>query len=134
MNPAVQAQWMADLRSGDYPQGAGYLTQDNPGPDGGELDCCLGVLCKQAVRAGIVTRVYDPMRKTTGYAATDNTDGADADDATLPRAVMRWAGLDAANPLVGNPAGRPGEVTSLAALNDERTPFASIAVLIGRYL
>ena len=52
MNRDIKQQWITDLTSGQYRQGTGYLTQEY---DGGEVvDCCLGVLCRQAVRAGVV--------------------------------------------------------------------------------
>ena len=55
MNPQIKAQWVADLRSGQYEQGNGYLNAD------GKL-CCLGVLCEQAVKAGVpITAVLGIM-------------------------------------------------------------------------
>jgi hypothetical protein len=49
MDVVIKAQWVADLRSGEFEQSTGKLES----PDG---FCCLGVLCHQAAEAGIVER------------------------------------------------------------------------------
>jgi hypothetical protein len=120
MNPAIKAQWLRDLRSGEYPQGKGRLRKD------GKF-CCLGVLCEQAVKAGIVILV--DLDGTWGYRAVG--DGNDFALGTLPEAVQDWAGLSS-NP--GVPIGILGWTSSLATLNDgvrtEQRNFREIADLI----
>jgi hypothetical protein len=46
MDPAAKAKWVADLRSGSYTQGTGYLCQlGDFGLDKAKREyCCLGVL------------------------------------------------------------------------------------------
>jgi hypothetical protein len=125
MNPEIKAQWLADLRSGEYRQSTGALASI----DGGY--CCLGVLCEQAVKAGIV------RKNSTGfcgfcYSPVNNPDDSDA--ATLPAAVMAWAGLDENNPAtnqnITDADGIEHEEASLAELNDLGRAFAEIADII----
>jgi hypothetical protein len=46
--PEVKAEWLKELRSGNYAQGSGYLRLSN-----GEF-CCLGILCEIAVKQGVI--------------------------------------------------------------------------------
>lgn len=85
MDPEVKAEWVAALRSGEYQQATGKLT------DGGGY-CCLGVLCELAAARGVVTIEVHPGYKTY--------DGASH---TLPTAAHTWAGLRDANPTVPVP-------------------------------
>jgi hypothetical protein len=118
MNPEIKARWVADLRSGNFTQGTSRLTRDTD-PDDVERDCCLGVLCKQAVTAGIVTRV-------DGYYVS-TASPADKATAILPVAVMAWAGVDGTDPTVTVDG---GAVRTLSEINDGGTPFDAIADLI----
>jgi hypothetical protein len=120
MNPEIKAQWIADLRSGEFEQGQSYLNAD------GKL-CCLGVLCEQAVRAGVLESESDG--KVVLY---------DGKDSVLSETVREWAGLPEENS-TDNP-GNPNvtvadEEVSLAELNDGengwgRHTFGQIADLI----
>jgi hypothetical protein len=121
MNPEIKAQWIADLRSGEFVQGTGYLNAD------GKL-CCLGVLCEQAVKAGVVES--DMSGEGTVYY--------DGKDNILPDQVREWAGLPGAN-THDNPNNPDVTVhdtaVSLAELNDgengwEGHTFGQIADLI----
>lgn len=124
MNPEIKARWIADLRSGEFEQGRGYLNAD------GKL-CCLGVLCEQAVRAGII-------ESSEGYGIIRY----DGKEDTLPETVREWAGLPAMN-IHDNPNNPDVQVdggyVSLAELNDgengnERHTFGQIAGLIEEQL
>lgn len=84
MNPEVKTLWTAGLRSGEFEQGTDVLTKDGK-------DCCLGVLCKLGIRAGIKVEVF------TGEGGTVIYDG---EDSYLPQSIMDWAGLDDSNPEV----------------------------------
>lgn len=124
MNPEIKAQWVADLRSGEFEQGTELLNME------GKF-CCLGVLCDQAVKAGVIRQ-----SERYGRVTYDGT------DTILPTSVRKWAGLpdgnthdDANNPevIVDNHA------IGLAELNDgadgyERHTFAEIADLIEEQL
>lgn len=81
MNPEVKSLWTAGLRSGEFEQGYGQLTKDGK-------DCCLGVLCKLGIRAGIQMEVF------TGEGGTVIYDG---EDSYLPQKIMEWAGLGNGN-------------------------------------
>ena len=67
LNP-VAKKWVAALRSGKIQQTRKQLGNKNGGR------CCLGVLCDLAVEDGVIQDYY----KYSG---------------SLPRKVMRWAGL-----------------------------------------
>lgn len=132
MVPEIKAQWLADLRSGEYKKGKGYLKHRNAL---GQIEyCCLGVLCEQAAKAGIIS------------AAIESVDGYfyfGSDQFILPYAVMEWAGLEMANPGLWQVQG-PAYVgpLTLSMANDhsgrgdeepERS-FSEIADLIEQYL
>lgn len=123
----IKARWTAALRSGEWEQGHGSLNEH------GKL-CCLGVLCEEAVKDGVITADSVIRREFyTSYAgATD----------VLPRQVREWAGLPGAdgehnpnNPVVTV----DGKVVSLAELNDgengwEPHTFEQIADIIDAQL
>lgn len=121
MNPEIKAQWVAALRSEEFPQGKGALQAE------GKF-CCLGVLCHLAAVAGIVTAVlYDGIIRY-GDAAEHREHHADS--GTLPDSVRRWAKIESGNPIL-----IPGNAFGAAAvLNDGGMPFAQIADLIERSL
>ena len=117
MNPEIRAKWAAALRSGEFPQGDGYLHYE-------DTFCCLGVLCELAVKAGALP--------------PPEPDPADADiwlygnnNGLLPEAVQQWAGLSKMSPTVFvTVESEPGEPQAweLAHLNDqEGWTFAQIA-------
>lgn len=84
MNPEIKALWTAGLRSDEFTKGEEYLTRDGK-------DCCLGVLCKLAIRAGVEVEVFTGSDGIVYY---------DHASTTLPQSVMDWAGLDDSNPTV----------------------------------
>ena len=84
MNPEIKKQWVADLRSGKFPQTDGYLRY-------GDAFCCLGVLCDQAAKAGVVS---EERAADDDYYYYSNVVGE------LPDAVKEWAGLDSTTPAV----------------------------------
>lgn len=65
--------WAQALEGGEYQQGDGQLTRST---DDGEVDCCLGVACKEAVKRGII----------------QHFDGQDG-DLQMYKAVQKWLGL-----------------------------------------
>ncbi len=113
MNPAIKAEWVAALRSGEYPQGRHWL--ENKGKY-----CCLGVLCDLAVKKGDLQRFEDGWRIT--YAAEHG-----ASEKTLPVAIYGIEGI-----LPGFMAG--DHYFSLAAVNDIGFTFDQIADLIEYFL
>lgn len=112
MNPEIKAEWVADLRSGEYKQGRGHLRN----ADG--TFCCLGVLCDGARRHGLGD--WDD----NGYF--NSKDLSEGNEALLPKFVADWAGLDTDNPDLG--------LYNATGLNDTGSSFAKIADLIDEYL
>lgn len=122
MNEQIKAQWVAALRSGDYPQRGGRLRRD-------DSFCCLGVLCDLAEKAGAAGRTDVDNMSSTYWTGQ----GADANAAELPTGVAAWAGLTgvhATNPLVC----LRGAYAQLSELNDGGTPFATLATVIEEQL
>jgi hypothetical protein len=105
MNPEIRAQWIAALRSGEYKQARGMLTERT---EDGDKHCCLGVLCQLAVEAGVVgeAKVTPSTPWQLSYEGSTSL---------LPRSVAEWAGLDA---VVGAIVVVDGERVSLPQLND----------------
>lgn len=83
MNPKIKAQWLIDLRSGEYKQGYGELKAVKAGE---AFHCCLGVLCEQAAKAGIVIE-EDGAFRAPGKGEYLH------DSALLPPAVSTWSGV-----------------------------------------
>lgn len=112
MNPEIKAQWLEDLRSGNFRKGRGVLHRVRDASDGTKIHefCCLGVLCEQAVAAGVVERHGSP---DNGGAYSY---GADSDATYLPREVREWAGIDTHSPVVMTGEYRGDHV---ATLNDD---------------
>ena len=124
MNPVIKAQWISGLRSGEYVQGKGALSRD------GRL-CCLGVLCEQAVKAGVISKLA--VNNSVYYG--DSQEGS-----VLPDSVREWAGMPDTGIYSNNPHVTldDGGNASLAELNDgerygEHT-FRQIADLIDAQL
>lgn len=123
LDPAVKADWVSALRSGEYSQAHGALQK------GGGF-CCLGVLCEVAVKAGIpleIGRACD--------CGDDDCDGVSVtyndSDAYPPEVVQDWAGMNQLDPYVID---KEGDRRTLSALNDGGSTFAEIADLIEEQL
>lgn len=117
MKRAIRRAWAERLRSGQHEQGKGYLTQIQGGK---EFDCCLGVLTKMAIEAGVKVHVEPPEgdRHWVKYGY---------ESGTLPFIVREWAGIKDANPMVQTEGA--GHAT-LSNQNDAGAPFDKIAGLI----
>lgn len=134
MKPEIKQEWLEELRSGNLKQGNGRLTYRNP-DDGSELDCCLGVLCKIAVKHGITSVVVRPFedQETIAYGTLD-------DVAILPENVAQWASITRSGDLHTvfenehyDPDASSGigkEISSLTEMNDAGYTFAEIADVI----
>ncbi|MCA1840151.1 MAG: hypothetical protein LC723_07460 [Actinobacteria bacterium] len=107
MDQTIKAEWLAALRSGEYPKAVGRLRRLEPGPAKHPVGfCCLGVLCDLAARAGIGE--WDRIRFESEGSEPKTTDLADV--------VQEWAGLSSADPEIMFEDER-GEVR-LSVLND----------------
>lgn len=120
MKQEIKTQWITALRSGQYKQAHGMLGfKDETGT---VENCCLGVLCNLAVKAGVIEA---PEMEDADYGTLYYDDQAEV----LPNSVMEWAELgEQYNPLVPVPNGVDNLVPvphsvgnptiSLAELND----------------
>lgn len=123
MVPEVRDEWISDLRSGEIPQGDGALRK-------GDNRCCLGVLCDQAVRKGVIPPPTISHGETYEYAG---------ESGLLPPKVAEWAGLDGEDVRINFDGGydrsHEGRVgTYLSSANDFGWSFAEIADEIERQL
>lgn len=95
MKAEVKDQWVKDLRSGEFIQGEHVLDRIR---DGQREFCCLGVLCQQAVKAGVIP-APELHGKEYAYLDTDyDGSGRASGEAfnqtcSLPRKVAEWAGV-----------------------------------------
>lgn len=138
MDTQIKGTWRGDLLSGDYLQGTEALCRVMP--HGGSEYCCLGVLCEQAVRAGIVERVNGDdhgQPGLIGYRAVGTDDAPEF--LTLPDVVFQWARLPDADPTVTlyDPDSiedeEENEEVTLAEVNDDhRWTFGEITGLLGQ--
>lgn len=94
MDPAIKAEWVKRLRSGDYEQGKRHLNANG-------RYCCLGVLCEIAVEAGIVTKFESGNEIAV---ITSNNETAVIYDrkfsGILPPRVVEWSGLESSDPIL----------------------------------
>lgn len=133
----VRAEWVKALRDPDAQQTRNVLTrtsstEDHPPPG----DCCLGVLCKIAVKNGIVQAKPidgDGGYCVVGYGVPDEAvpESTHWSENYLPPQVQQWAGLGGMSVEVDlvAPDTAAAPVT-LADLNDEGFTFDQIADLI----
>ena len=108
MKPEIAKIWTDALRSGKYEQGQHWLRSLD------DKFCCLGVLCEQAVEAGII----EPAISTS----TRSVWRYESNEGVLPAAVQRWAGMR--TPSGSHGAGR------LTVDNDRGQSFLEIADII----
>jgi hypothetical protein len=129
VNQEVKDLWTTALLSGEYEQGH-FALEDSEG----KL-CCLGVLCAEAVKLGIIERrevggtvLYGKFPKMSKAKFAENYMTAFSwqpdtkfRTGSLPPAVMKWAGLEDRYDLVDVEvvvAGGKVLNTSLSGLND----------------
>lgn len=131
MDPERKAQWVADLRSGEFEQGQRQLA-------GNGKHCCLGVLCEAAVKAGVTARLEEPG-KMVQFGEPSRVVSRSASVSYLPPEVAEWAGFTRESPLLGvtadnNPSFiENGHTEWLSNLNDQGATFAEIADYIEEY-
>ena len=91
LKPEVKAAWLEALRSGRYTQAQGYLTTIT---DGERRDCCLGVLCDVAIRAGLAVDVQPSPEPTGNPLVRQQILKYDGQEGLLPLSVYQWATID----------------------------------------
>lgn len=112
MNPEIKALWVAALRSGEYEQCRGALTRVDC--MGGESYCCLGVLSKLGVDAGVTRRSRERWEDKYWYGPAVSWPEDRGSSGLPPMAVSEWAGLAESNPHVEY----DGNTQPLSVLND----------------
>jgi hypothetical protein len=105
MREAIAKKWIKALRSGQYKQCQGSLSEEN---EEGRSYCCLGVLCE-------VTN--------TGYVWTDGE---------LPRAATLKTGMKSTYGTLPEEIQKEVEEPNLVELNDGGWDFNRIADIIER--
>ena len=118
MNKDVKQLWIEALESGNYNQGRNKLRQ-------GDSYCCLGVLCKLAVKAGVTVEA-----KNTKLHLRTSIYNYSGENEELPWEVIEWAGLEDANPCINKEYFLDRQELTLAELNDGGRSFIEIAAII----
>lgn len=120
MKKEIADIWIAGLLSGEYMQGHNVLTTESG------LDCCLGVLCKLAIKAGVIS---EPI--IFGGNHQYGEDG-DRSSTCLPVKVMQWAGIKTPKGTLPSSFSCPSlpNTGALSGLNDNGMPFEEIAKVI----
>jgi hypothetical protein len=138
MKADIKAQWIADLRSGEFEQGKSYL--ETVEVDGKHKLCCLGVLSRQAVKAGVIPEPelhngaylylddeYDQNGNVTGESFNQSS--------SLPRKVQEWAGVTEGEGDIALNASQSQDRTTAIEANDmDELPFSRIADLVEQYV
>lgn len=128
--PEVKQLWIDALESGEYTQGVGALATK----DGG--NCCLGVLCELAVKAGVLSE--EDVKAPDYFSYTASKTYKDSVNYP-PHEVAEWAfntnGVPG-NASIYNPrVAIPGSSSiTLSELNDDGATFAEIANYIKEQL
>ena len=79
------------------------------------MHCCLGVLCKLAIKDGVKLKVETRQTGTMAF---------DGEEQNLPHLVVKWAGMSSDRGIYSS------EWDSLELLNDRGASFKTIAKLI----
>jgi hypothetical protein len=112
MNPEVKAAWLEALRSGEYKQTKNLLHRVRGGY------CCLGVLCEQAVKAGVIPAAQRDQDDSSAWYY-------EGESSVPPGLVFGWAGI------TGSDGSTIGELMNA---NDRGVKFAAIADVIEEML
>jgi len=114
MDVEIKKLWLEALRSGEYKQAQGLLTD-------GEGFCCLGVLCDIHSKVTGDGDWHDYVDSPTTYIA-----GLYESSDVLPAEVAEWAGLGITSPHVRHGANS----VAIAELNDLGYEFSKLADII----
>jgi hypothetical protein len=131
MNPKVRKLWLDALESGKFKQVKGTLCQRSA--DGKSISyCCLGVLTYLHAKHVLNKTISQAFRDGDYHSLADDEKLDFNTTTTLPKEVIKWAGLNNDNPYtnyvkepeIENPA-------TCADLNDEHQfSFKKIAAII----
>ena len=124
MKKSVMKKWVKALRSGEYLQCKGELTEKNK--KGQDTFCCLGVLTNLYVEENGISKLKLPNSKgnTLNFWKYNENYAS-----YLSMAVQSWAGMSSSNGRL--PIGTLNEnANTLAGLNDKGSSFEEIADII----
>lgn len=99
MKPEIRDRWVEALESGDYPQTASFLCNE----DG---YCCLGVLSELAAEDGVIEKLPDFGEGCSYGHVRDGEDRAFS-ATSLVSETVKWAGLKDHDPKFMIPADHP---------------------------
>lgn len=110
MKEEIAKLWIADLRSGRYEQGTGFLKRDGK-------YCCLGRLCD-------ISQLGSFKNGANGGLSIFNSNNGEMYSHVLPETVMKWASMKSNIGVLSNDA------ETLSKYNDSGKSFLEIADLI----
>lgn len=122
MNKELAIKWVAELRSGKWPQGRGFLNHEG-------RFCCLGVLCEIMVEEGLADR-YQVGSHTVTYWEK-GMQGDETWTAYPVPSLQKLAAVDPGPNETGFTVTYKGQRVDVYVLNDRhRLSFAEIADII----
>ena len=130
MNEAISQKWIQELESGRWKKGISKLHRRAGEGDHSTEDsfCCLGVLCRMALDAGVSLDVRNDQDAEDYGERQVKYDGNTGE---LPEKVMDWAGIQTA--LGELPQEEPGVGNDLTLINDRNTDFKEVVEAIREY-
>ncbi len=137
----LQQEWIRCLRSGEFPQGEGFLVGNadgNVAPGQPYPHCCLGIVCRVAQANGLKLRWIPSDHGYGDSKVYEIDDGEGRNDQELPPKVMKTLRFrDSVGRFKSCPkncneqkylrVGEAGHVESLADANDQGCTFVQIA-------
>ena len=126
MNRDIGTKWMEELQSGRYQKGKGALHRI----EGDEVDlgkdklCCLGVLCRMGIEAGVsmvVTRSPKPHARVIYGESSE----------FLPDEIRKWAGMKTSVGLTGRTSDAAKDLTRV---NDRSETFGPVVETIREHM
>lgn len=105
-------EWIAALRSGNYPQGIGALHTKTA--LGSEF-CCIGVSCEIALKHNMVVRQLVLKHDAYNYAPVTDANQRSIVWGVFPRTLQTWLGIDFE------------DQDQLVRMNDHGVSFSEIA-------
>lgn len=124
MDAEIAKQWVERLKSGKDTKGAGGLSVI---VKGAQQDCCMGVLCKMAIEAGVPVTVTKTQQKYNEEVTEIEYDGKDC---YLPESVRKWASMKSKKGCFSHSG---DEAESLVGVNDRNDNFGPVIEKIEQY-
>lgn len=138
MKKKVKKVWVKALENGRLSDGRRIGQTEGKLTDGQDNFCCLGVLCEEAVLAGVIKPAK--VRESVGETGALSYGKGPDDAAILPDAVIKWAGLEGTGwdtdpEVTGETGDGFTHTTNLSSWNDEHgATFGEIAKMVKKSL